>query len=41
MFGKTSQNFAYMILLALIATTGFGAWFGGWGSVDLAGLGAF
>ena len=41
MFGKTSQNFAYFVLLALIAAVGFGAWFGGWSSVDLTGLEAF
>lgn len=30
MFGPTSQNLAYIVLLALIVTIGFGAWFGGW-----------
>jgi len=38
MLGKNSQTLAYIVLLGLIVTVGFGAIFGGW-SGDLAGLG--
>ncbi|MEX0969661.1 MAG: hypothetical protein WD046_04345 [Paracoccaceae bacterium] len=41
MFGKTSQTFAYIVLLALIVTIGFGAWFGGLSNDELALLEAF
>jgi hypothetical protein len=37
MLGKNSQTIAYIVLLGLIITVGFGAWFGA-GAVDLSGL---
>lgn len=40
MLGKNSQTLAYIVLLGLVVTIGFGALFGGW-SDDLSGLDTF